>query len=150
MALNEITVSEDLTNSEIMTRIEEMMSCIETSELRKVKRTDVGKYRSELEKRFPHLAGRYPQIFTMVMMYERTFDMDKMRWMLDMLDKRKSGSITAEQSDNAVSFRQFDEHVSNKIDYEKERENLDKAKRGEMEIKETPDFKTNMDDTKSE
>lgn len=140
MALNEITVQEDLANLEIMTRIEEMLSCIETNELRKLKHTDVGNYRCELEKRFPHLHGRYPQIFTMVMMYERTFDMEKMKWMLEMLDKRRSGEITPQESDNVVSFRQFDEHVRSKIDYEKERDNVERAKRGEMEVKETPDF----------
>ena len=148
MALNEITVSEDLTNPELMVRIEEMLSCIETSELRKLKRTDVGKYRCELEKRYPHLCGRYPQIFTMIMMYERTFDMEKMRWMLEILDKRKSGEMTADQSDNAVSFRQFDENVRSKIDFEKEREGIERAKRGEMEVKQSPNFKTNMDESK--
>jgi hypothetical protein len=145
MALNEITITEDLTNDEILARIEEMMSCIESKELRKLKRTDVGNYRDELEKRFPHLAGRYPQIFSMVMMYERTFDMQKMRWMLQMLDKRKSGEVSEQDADNAVSFRQFDEHVRDKIDYEKEREGIEKAKRGETSVKDQPNFKTNMD-----
>jgi len=134
MALNEITILEDLTNDDIITRIHEMMDVIETPELRKLKRTDVGRYRIELEKRFPHLAGRYPQIFIMVMMYERTFDMNKMKWMLEMLDKRKTGELTVEQSDNVVSFNQFDEHVRTKIDYDKERENVERAKRGEIDV----------------
>ena len=132
MALNEITVQEDLNNLEIISRAEEMMTCIETPELRKLKRgADIEKYVIELSKRYPHLKGRYPQIFNMVMMYERTFDMNKLKWMLQMLDKRKDGSITPEESDNQVSFRQFDEHVRPSIDYEKEREGLEKARRGE-------------------
>lgn len=143
MALNEITVKEDLANVEIITRIGEMMDCIETSELRKLKRTDVGRYRSELAKRFPHLEGRYPQIFKMVMMYERTFDIEKMSWMLGILDKRRTKEVSDQESDNIVSFRQFDENIRDKIDFEKERENIDRAKRGEMDVKKTPDFSMN-------
>lgn len=145
MALNEITIKDDLTNDEILSRIEDMMACIETPDLRKLKRTDVGNYRGELEKRFPHLAGRYPQIFSMVMMYERTFDMNKMRFLLDMLHKRQTGEVSEMESDNAVSFKNFDDHVKDKIDYEKEREGMERAKRGEMKVDDQPNFKTNMD-----
>lgn len=131
MALNEITVAENLSNIDIMSRIEDMMICIETSEMRKIKRRDIAEYSAELEKRFPHLKGRYPQIFSMVMMYERTFDIEKMKWMLQMLDKRRAGELTPEQADNKVSFRQFDEHIKPNIDFEREREGVEKARRGE-------------------
>lgn len=140
MALNEITVKEDLSNIEIVSRIEEMMDCIESPELRALKRTDVGKYHSELKRRFPHLCGRYPQIFKMVMMYERTFDMEKMKWMLGVFDKRKTGELSEQQSDNMVSFRQFDENIRDKIDFEKERSNIEQARRGEMDVEEEPNF----------
>ena len=129
MALNEITVEEDLKNIEILDKVEEMLACIETPEMRKLKRNDVNQYAYELEKHFPHLKGRYPQIFNMVMMYERTFDLEKLKWMLAMFDKRNSGELTAQEADNVVSFRQFDDHVKSKIDYEKEHEYIEHAKR---------------------
>ena len=131
MALNEITVEEDLNNLQILDKIEDMMACIETTEMRKIKRRDVTEYANDLEKKFPHLKGRYPQIFKMVMMYERTFDTTKLKWMLGILDKRKNGEMTKEQADNKVSFRQFDEHVKPKIDYDREREGVEKARNGE-------------------
>lgn len=129
MALNEITVNENLSNAEIIEKVEEMLTCIETPEMRRLKRGDIQQYTSELEKHFPHLKGRYPQIFTMVMMYERTFDIDKLKWMLTMLDKRRNGEITEQQSDNVVSFKQFEDFAKDKIDYEKEKEGLEHAKR---------------------
>ena len=128
MALNEITVKQDLSNIDILDNVESMLQCIESEELRKIKREDVGKYNAELGKRFPHLKGRYPQIFNMVMMYERTFDLQKLRWMLDMLDKRKSGAMSETTSDNRVVYSQFDEYVVPKIDYEKEKEGMDKKR----------------------
>lgn len=131
MALNEITVQENLANIDILKRVDEMLLCIETTEMRKIKRKDVLEYAHELEKRFPHLKGRYPQIFSMVMMYERTFDISKLKWMLQLLNKRQTGELTEQQADNQVSFRQFDEHIKPNIDYEKEREGVEKARRGE-------------------
>lgn len=145
MALNEITIEEDLSNDEILKRVEDMLIHIETPAMRKLKHKDVAEYKFELQKAFPHLNGRYPQIFLMVMMYERTFDIDKLKWMLQMLNKRKTGELSSDQADNIVSFRQFDEHIKTKIDYEKEREGIERAKRGEMGVKEMPNFATNKD-----
>lgn len=129
MALNEITVKEDLTNAGILESVNSMLETIETSEFRALKRgNDIGKYKGELVKKFPHLHGRYPQIFNMVMMNERTFDIDKLKWMLQMLDQTRNGQVTREQADKIVAFKEFDTYVKPKIDYEKEREGLD-AKR---------------------
>ena len=125
MALNEITVKQDMSNLEILDTVEEMLKSIESEEMRKMKREDVGNYNAELAKRFPHLKGRYPQIFNMTMMYERTFDINKLKWMLHMLDQRKSGAVSADVSDNRVVYSQFDEYVVPKIDYEKEKEGME-------------------------
>lgn len=128
MALNEITVKEDLSNLEILSRIENMMQCIETPEMRKIKKRDVSEYSAKLGKEFPHLKGRYPQIFNMVMLYERTFDIEKMKMMLNVLDMKKSGQLTSQQADNTITFSQFDEYVKDKIDYEKERETFEQVR----------------------
>lgn len=129
MALNEITVKEDLSNIEILNQVEEMMKCIESAEMREMKKSgDVGKYKAELQKRFHHLNGRYPQIFNMVLMNERTFDIDKLKWMLNMLDRTKDGTYSRDQADKIVAFKEFDTYVKPKIDYEKEKENMDKKR----------------------
>jgi hypothetical protein len=134
MALNEITVKEDLTNVQILDQVRDMQSYIETPEMRTVKRNDIGKYKGELAKKFPHLQGRYPQIFNMVMINERTFDIEKLKWMLDMLDQTRSNAITRDEADKIVAFKEFDTYIKPKIDYEKEREGLD-AKRVGVDAK---------------
>ncbi len=128
MALNEITVAQDLSNLDIMDNIEQMLLSIESADMRKLKREDVGKYNSELAKQYPHLKGRYPQIFNMVLMYERTFDIQKLRWMISVLDQRRSGQMSEDVSDNRVVYKQFDEYVVPKIDYEKEKEGMEKKR----------------------
>lgn len=126
MALNEITVKEDLSNIDILNNVEEMLKCIESKEMRALKKEgDVGKYKAELIKRFTHLNGRYPQIFNMIMMYERTFDIEKLKWMLNMLDKTKDGTYSRDQADKIVAFKEFDTYIKPKIDYEKERETME-------------------------
>ena len=126
MALNQVKNEDRLESSEIWSLAQNMLNTVKTKELSELKKQDVGKYANELESRNKKLKDHYPGIFNMILLDEGSFDFEKLKWMLSVLGQRKTGQLSNQESDNMVTFRQFDEEVKPKIDWDKEKPNYEK------------------------
>lgn len=124
MSLQEVKNEERLSNTSLRSVVEDMLHYVNTEECRTLKQNDPQLYMSTLEEKYSDFKDRYPGLYQSIMLGGQTFDKKKLEWMLSLLDQRNNGLITPEQSDKTVVFTEFNKHVKDKIDWEKEKKNF--------------------------
>jgi hypothetical protein len=124
MSLEEVRNEERLNSDTLEDVVYQMLEYIKSDDARQLKRADKKIYVSTLERKFSDFQDRYPKLFQMVMIEEENFDLQKFTWMLNLLDQRNEGRIAPDVSDKKMVFREFNEHVKDKIDWEKEKANF--------------------------
>jgi len=124
MSLEEVKNEERMNTDKLEDVVYQMLEYIKSDDAKQLKRADKEIYVSTLETKFSDFQDRYPKLFQMVMIDEENFDLQKFTWMLNLLDQRNEGKITADVSDKKMVFRSFNEHVKDKIDWEKEKANF--------------------------
>ncbi len=124
MSLEEVKNEERFNTDKLENVVYEMLEYIRSPNIIQLKKTDKEIYISTLETKFVDFKDRYPKLFQMVMLYEDQFDLKKFMWMLNLLDQRNEGIISEDSSDKKMVFREFNENVKNKIDWDKEKNNF--------------------------
>lgn len=124
MSLEEVKNEERLSNSEIRTNVQSMLSYIKSEDCRNLKKIDQNLYLTTLEEKYSDFKDRYPGLFKNIMLSGENFDEQKLEWMLKLLEQRDQGQITPDHADKTVVFREFNTHVKDKIDWEKEKTNF--------------------------
>lgn len=118
---NEIKSNENLDGETIMGLVYEMQEAIKERAMVQMKLRNADEYIAHMQERFKKLNDRYPGIFQMIITREGDIDINRLKWMLDMVDNIHSGHIEKDVADKQVGAHLFNTYVDQHIDHDLEK-----------------------------